>query len=183
MHRGFASSHFFFLRRHVIQPVLDRPFAILLVLTTVFNGCFRGLPLGLLSLTGASDAAPAALSDSAVWVASTSSTPSCVGTAWTWSNRYSSSVGSNLGIVKMLSSPCSQCMSSSRSCSSSTSSSGLSQSSLSHDDSVVHDEADVESIMTGTVFGSPSSVISNIPVLTGDRWPVFMFRVSEIECR
>lgn len=59
--RGLASSHFFFLLRHVMHPVLVRPLATLAVLTMVLSGYLRGLPLGLLNFTGASGAAASVL--------------------------------------------------------------------------------------------------------------------------
>lgn len=43
-HDGFVSSHFFFLRRQVIQPVFERPFAIFVLPPGVGSGCFRGRP-------------------------------------------------------------------------------------------------------------------------------------------
>lgn len=41
MHAGFVSSHFFFLRRHVPQPVFDRAWAAFFCSAM---GCFLGLP-------------------------------------------------------------------------------------------------------------------------------------------
>lgn len=46
LHRGLASSHFFFRFLHVKQPVLVRPLVTLLAVRLGVRGCFRGRPLG-----------------------------------------------------------------------------------------------------------------------------------------
>lgn len=50
---GFVSSHFFFLRRQVIQPVLDLPLVILIWPPGTGSGCLRGRPRFRGTLTGA----------------------------------------------------------------------------------------------------------------------------------
>ena len=56
---GLASSHFFFLRRHVIHPVFDLffPFPTLLRLEVGVVGFFRGRPRFFTALVGVIDAA------------------------------------------------------------------------------------------------------------------------------
>ena len=98
--RGLASSHFFFRFRHVRQPVLERPFVTLFVVTIGVRGCFRGRPRGLLTLTGVASAPSAGRQ---VEGASFNS----------FKRSASSSSGSSLGIANISSDSCSQWMSAS----------------------------------------------------------------------
>ena len=50
-HTGLASSHFFFLERHVRHPVLERDLTGFVFTSGTTTGCFRGLPRGRLALT------------------------------------------------------------------------------------------------------------------------------------
>lgn len=50
---GLASSHFFFLLRHVMQPVLERPFVTLAPFAGTRRGFFLGLPRPLFWHEGA----------------------------------------------------------------------------------------------------------------------------------
>lgn len=50
LQKGLVSSHFFFLLLHVVQPVFDRAFVVLLV--GDFGGCSRGLPRPRRTRTG-----------------------------------------------------------------------------------------------------------------------------------
>ena len=49
VHIGFASSHFFFLRRHVLQPVFDLALVIFVGAIDGEDGCFLGRPLRFLA--------------------------------------------------------------------------------------------------------------------------------------
>lgn len=147
-----------------MQPVFERPFVTLLVLRSAGTGCFRGLPLGLLTF-----------GEVQVWA----SRSVIVGASLKSSRqKVSSSIGSGLGAVRTPSVPCSQPISF---VPSSALKSSESPKSMFHD---VHDDDEAECSMAGAVANAeqlPMLLLLSRPasasmamlmlVLIGDRWP------------
>lgn len=80
LHIGLVSSHFFFLLRHVMQPVFERPFGVLLTADCGEIGCFRGRPRGRFATTLFGDAsAPSTSGKTFISSNSSSSSSSILG--------------------------------------------------------------------------------------------------------